>query len=90
MTADGLGAQWQRLCAQAKTHFPWVCWLCQQPIPRDAKPRTRWSWSLDHIDARSTHGTAVPSLDRVRPAHYGCNSRRGNKAPASAPRSRLW
>lgn len=90
MTAPGLGAQWQRLCEQAKDLYPWVCHLCRQPIPRDAPPRSRLSWSLDHLDARSTHGTQVPALDRVRPAHLACNGRRGKRPVRSAPRSRNW
>jgi len=76
-TADGLNHAWRRLREEAKKVYPPICCRCEMDINMDLPPRHKWSWSLDHLDARATYGNAIPTIDRVRPAHYGCNSRAG-------------
>ena len=90
-TQRGYGTAWDKLCAQARRAYPPVCWLCGRGIDLTAKGR--WRWSLDHLDPIAQHGTAIPTLDRVRPAHLSCNVRRSNKARARTQRrttSRAW
>jgi len=58
-----------------------VCWLCGYP----------GADTLDHVVPVSRGGTNDPA--NLRPAHRGCNSDRGNRAPRPrrpAPRSRAW
>ncbi|MFI0484875.1 HNH endonuclease [Actinomadura sp. 9N215] len=84
MAKPGLGARHQAIAAiirkRAAAGEP--CHLCGQPIdtrpPEQGgpAPRTRWSFSLDHITPRSKGGQST--LANARPSHYGCNSRRGN------------
>lgn len=70
------------------------CWLCGREIDtRPEKdggppPRTRWSFSVDHVDPRSKGGKTT--LTNARPAHYGCNSRRGNGTRRKTWRPRRW
>jgi hypothetical protein len=85
----GYGAAWVTLCKQAKRTYPWVCWLCGEAIDPDA--RGGQAWSLDHLDPIATHGTRTPTLDRVRPAHLGCNVRRSSTQKRQTRRqSRRW
>ena len=87
----GLGRPWQLLRARALLVYGPTCHLCHGDIDPAAPPRTAQSYSLDHLDARSTHGTVIPDISRVRPAHLSCNSRRGEKAMASAAvYSSIW
>lgn len=60
------------------------CWLCGQPIDYLAPPRTRWSFSLDHADPLSKGGEPLDPTNH-RAAHYGCNSRRGNRPHPLTP-----
>jgi 5-methylcytosine-specific restriction endonuclease McrA len=76
------GAAWRRLRIKARALYGSTCHLCELPIPDD-------EWTLDHLDPVADHGVAVPSIDRVRPAHKGCNSRKG-KGTAARPASRIW
>ena len=68
-----------------------TCWLCGQPIIHGLR---RWhprGPSMDHVIPRSHGGTW--DLRNLRPAHYGCNSARGNGPPKRATkinRSREW
>lgn len=86
---DAFGRAYRRLCARVKAEEP-SCWLCSKPIDPDAPPRTRWSFSLDHVTPRS-RGGSVMDRGNARAAHYGCNSARGNRQPAPPTRtSRAW
>lgn len=68
-----------------------LCWLDGLPIRFDVPPRHPMSGSIDHVTplSRGGHPTARENL---RPAHYGCNSGRGNRDPKLTPvrRSRAW
>ncbi len=75
-TPGRVGRPYRRLCARLRARRE-PCSLCGQPIDYDAPPRTRWSFSLDHINP-ITRGGAVLDPTNAAPAHYGCNSRKGN------------
>lgn len=53
-----------------------VCQLCYQPIDRRIRGRQRWAPSLDMILPYACGGDPEDPYN-YRPAHYGCNSRRG-------------
>ena len=78
-TERGLGREWQALTAQARTIFEPVCHICKQAIDLALPATHRLSWTLDHLDARAAYGTACPPIERTRPAHRACNSRKGDR-----------
>ena len=84
------GAAWARARKAVLEHAT-HCAICGRPLNPDAPPRTKWSSSVDHIDPLSRGGDPL-ALDRLRPAHYGCNSRRGDgtKRKPEPARSRAW
>lgn len=68
------------------------CSLCGLPIDWSAPPRTRWSFSLDHIEALANGGAPLDPANH-QPAHYGCNSRKGDRlggAVVPSVTSRAW
>lgn len=89
------GKRYLRLCAQVRRDSReqgGLCTLCGLPIDYNAPPRTRWSFSLDHITSL-VHGGDVLDPANARAAHYGCNARRGGgtrqgKVPLTT--SRMW
>lgn len=79
------GATNTRLAALVVEAYGWTCWLCGEPI-NPALPRThRRGLSLDHVVPRSKGGP--DSVANLRPAHLGCNCRRGNRRPSRPRRS---
>jgi 5-methylcytosine-specific restriction endonuclease McrA len=50
------------------------CWLCRLPIDNPSE------YSIDHVVPRSLGGE-MWSLDNMRPAHFRCNAKRGNRNP---------
>ena len=89
----GYGTAWDRLRAQAKRAYPWVCHLCGLPI--DPKAKGSAGWTLDHLDPIVEHGPKIPPLSRVRPAHLRCNVQRANRdksfrRSASRRTTRSW
>lgn len=91
------GKRYLKLCAQVRAlRLP--CSLCGQPIDYHAPPRTRWSFSLEHIVSLA-HGGDLLDPANATAAHVGCNSRRGGatrrgRAEAQLPlvvaTSRAW
>lgn len=67
-----------------------VCWLCFAPVDFTLPPRTRWSKSVDHVKAVTTHPHLVLVRANLRLAHYGCNSRKGNLPATEYEPSREW
>lgn len=61
----------------------WVCGLCYGPIDRQAKAPHPQSASLDHIIPLSLGGPHLP--DNVQCAHFGCNTKKGNRMPVASP-----
>ncbi|MGZ0067850.1 HNH endonuclease [Microbacterium arborescens] len=65
------------------------CWLCRGrrgPILRGLRPRHPLGPSLDHVVPASRGGTW--DLSNLRPAHFGCNAGRRDRAPKLPPGSR--
>jgi 5-methylcytosine-specific restriction endonuclease McrA len=78
-----------------KLERPWVCWLCNQPIPRDAHYLSAEAWTADHVLSLDEHPEIDPCDERnLRPAHKGCNSKKGarsyNPTPKPPTGSRVW
>lgn len=68
------------------------CWLCQGkrgPIEYDAPPSTPLSFSVDHVIPTSLGGDPM-RREGWKPAHFGCNSSRGNTTRGQFPTSRRW
>lgn len=66
-----------KICALVLATYGPVCHLCRQPIQGGLPPRHPRRPSVDHVIPRSLGGT--DDLDNLRPAHYGCNAKRGNR-----------
>ena len=76
-----------------------VCSICGGELDFDAPPRTSYAPSVDHIIPLSQTRHLDPQTRRrmaadptnLRPAHFGCNSRRGDaRRPAPRKASRRW
>jgi 5-methylcytosine-specific restriction endonuclease McrA len=81
------GAEWDRIkklvCPPGS-----LCWICKQPILFGLRPRHPKGPSVDHVRSLKLGGHPT-DLRNLRPAHYGCNSRRGiGTRDAQRPRSR--
>ncbi|MDI3330144.1 MAG: HNH endonuclease [Micrococcus sp.] len=74
------------------------CWLCGQPIDYSLPRKDEHgndneeSFSVDHVVPWTKDETLREDPGNLRPAHLGCNKRRGNRAaPAGlGMRSRDW
>ena len=75
-----------------------TCAICGGPLDFSAPPRSPRSASVDHILPVSRTRGLDPDLraelavdmNGLRAAHYGCNSRRGNKRHRPVHVSRSW
>ena len=54
------------------------CWICGEPIAFGLRKWHPRGPSLDHVRPLSKGGDPL-DLRNARPAHYGCNSARGNR-----------
>lgn len=59
------------------------CWICGMPIDYNLDWRHRMSYTYDHIDAIGNGGNM---RGEGRPAHRGCNSRRGAQRSTPPPK----
>jgi len=88
----GSGEAWTNLVARFKAECATrndPCWLCRKPIDYRLTGRDRMAFSADHVRPTSLGGD-VMRLSGLKPAHYGCNSRRGNTTRGEYPTSRQW
>lgn len=69
-------AEWKALVVWAKTTMPWVCHLCDQPIPVDVVLPHPLSYSLDHIQPVRMRPDLALAPSNVAPSHHRCNSYR--------------
>lgn len=54
-----------------------ICHLCNNIVDNNYPPRHKMSASIDHVIPISKGGT--DTRDNIKLAHYGCNSRKGNR-----------
>lgn len=105
MNADTIRGSraYRALTARIRREHPPECWLCGKAIDLTVPYRdpathqvNAHSWSMDHIAPLDTHPELALDPANCRPAHYGCNSARGKRAPvrtaSTAPlrTSRAW
>lgn len=91
------GSAWRRVSAQVLREST-VCHLCGLPLDFDAPSRSRWSPSVDHLLPLSamrefddvTQRRMALDPANLRAAHYGCNSKRGNRVGLGGVASRRW
>ena len=68
------------------------CWICKGTrgaIQYDAPPRTPLSFTVDHKTPTSIGGD-MNRRTNWAPAHFSCNSSRGNASRGDFPTSRRW
>ena len=58
----------------------WRCWLCDEPVPKQAKPNDPNLANLDQIEPRAKKGTS--GRGEVRLAHRRCNNLRKARQPS--------
>jgi 5-methylcytosine-specific restriction endonuclease McrA len=83
------GRPYRRVRAQVLAECA-VCWICGRGIDLTLPPRHPMSATTDHVIPLSLGGDPLDPANQ-RPAHYRCNSARGNRAVR--PRlstSRAW
>jgi 5-methylcytosine-specific restriction endonuclease McrA len=92
------GYAWEQVRRQVLANAS-VCHLCGQALDFGARPRSRWSPSVDHILSIKAMRLLDPKEQRrlaldpqnLRPCHYGCNSARGSGGkPQPRRTSRKW
>lgn len=98
MGAIHKGSAWQAARAKALRGAT-TCHICLRPLDRDAytgqfiyKGRHPLAPSVDHVIPVSRGGDPYDPAN-LRPCHYGCNARRGNRTgwtPPSATGTRAW
>jgi hypothetical protein len=74
------------------------CHICGGALDWDAPPRSRWAPSVDHVlPVVRTRGMDESTRRRLaldpaglRPAHVGCNARRGAGGKRQVHVSRSW
>jgi 5-methylcytosine-specific restriction endonuclease McrA len=85
------GSAWQKARAQCLNGAD-TCMICGRPLDFTFTGRHPLAPSADHIIPVSRGGDPYAQTN-LRPAHYGCNSRRGNRTSyiaTSTTTSRDW
>jgi 5-methylcytosine-specific restriction endonuclease McrA len=80
--------RWRSLRAQLRRAAT-VCAICGGPLDHNAKPRSRFYPSIDHIVPLSQGGDPFDQAN-LRVAHYGCNASRGAGLSTRQPPLRRW
>lgn len=76
------GVQSARLAPLVVQTYGAVCYLCGGGIDLAAPRRSPMGLSLDHVRPRSLGGS--DEIDNLRPVHFRCNLKKGNR-PAARP-----
>ena len=79
---------WQKVRAEVLARAQ-DCALCGLPLDFQAQPMTRFAPSVDHIVPVTLGGELLDPAN-LRPAHFGCNSQRGNGQRQPARHGRRW
>lgn len=83
-------AAWRRARATAIAAARGICQLCGYPLRPDAKPRTPWSTSVDHIKPLYLGGDPY-AASNLRACHLRCNVRRPRPdVKQQQAQSRIW
>lgn len=53
-----------------------ICWICGKEIDTTLPAGNPGAWTADHETPISKGGSI---MGPIKPAHHGCNSRRGNR-----------
>ncbi|WP_372345524.1 HNH endonuclease [Streptomyces sp. KL116D] len=84
------GRRWRRAVAQLKSESLPICWICGYDIDMTLPHLHPRAWTAEHVQPLSAGGDPYDP-DNLRPAHRGCNSRKGNGPPPIPPRgSHRW
>lgn len=66
----------------------WPCWVCGEPIDYSLDYRAALAFTADHVAPIAAGG---PILGDLKPAHRGCNARRGDGTRAARLKTtRAW
>jgi 5-methylcytosine-specific restriction endonuclease McrA len=57
------------------------CYICGQPIDYTLRAPHPGSFTVEHINPRSTHPHLAEDPANCAAAHWGCNSSKGNGPP---------
>lgn len=72
--------QWTHVVVpQVKAMYPWVCHLCQQLIPTEARHPDLLAFEPDHVLPVATHPHLAYALSNLRPSHRRCNAARKDR-----------
>ncbi|MCP2168123.1 HNH endonuclease [Goodfellowiella coeruleoviolacea] len=82
------GYRWRRLVASLRKQGA-TCAICGHQIDLRLKWPDPMSFSVDHTQPLSRGGAPLDPAN-ARPAHLGCNSRKGNRVSAPLRTSRPW
>lgn len=81
--ANGIGHgghRWRTTRAAVLNQRPLMCGICGYEIDPSIKYPNRWSASVDCIIPASLGGS-TEDRSNLRPAHLGCNQRKGDSLP---------
>ena len=73
------GRAWMQLVADCKRHYPWICHLCGQAIPRGLPPNQPLSYEADHVITVDQEPRLALNIRNLRPSHHRCNRYRSNR-----------
>lgn len=78
------GTKTRRLAPVVVATYGTTCWLCGGAIDMSAPARSPLGLSIDHARPRSLGGG--DEIENLRPAHFHCNVKRGNRTKPKAKR----
>lgn len=87
------GRPWRRFVALVKETYPPVCHLCGEWIDLGLHYLDDRSWTVDHVVPLSMAPHLAEEITNARPAHRGCNIKKGadpNYRHNKPRQSRIW
>ncbi len=88
------GRAWTEIIALCKASYPWVCHLCDQPIPRGLPAGHGLAYEADHIITvnecqRTGRHWLIHNVRNLQPSHLRCNRYRGKRPLTPALRAEI-